>query len=191
NAKGSVLLGPVKYLRKRRDAALELLAPELAHYLDNDVRISAWYPEDDFVALVRASAQLMSSNDLAGAMEAMGAAGAHEHAEVYGALLATTLHSNSSVFALWSAQHDTGRLEGSLDTPTSARIKLVAFDSPSDVICLLSGGYIRGQLTADGWDDIAIDHAHCVLRGDPHCEWRASWKNPDSTPLTPVRRRAR
>jgi len=186
-----VLVGPVKYLRKRRDAALALLGPELAHYLENDVRLSSWYPESDFVALVRATAQLMSPNDPEAGIEVMGAAGAHEHAGVYGALLATSLKSNSSVFALWSAQHDTGRLEGSLDTPTSARIKLVEFDSPSDVICLLSSGYIRGQLTADGWEDIAVDHAHCVRRGDPHCEWRASWKNPDATPLTSVRRRTR
>ncbi|HKC49527.1 MAG TPA: hypothetical protein VKF60_01955, partial [Myxococcota bacterium] len=185
NAKGSVLLGPVKYLRQRRDAALELLAPELAHYLDNDVRISSWYPENDFVALVRATAQLMSSNDPAAGIEAIGAAGAHEHAEVYGELLLTSLQSNSSVFALWSAQHDTGKLEGRFDTPTSARIKLVEFDSPSDVVCLLSSGYIRGQLTANGLEDIAVEHVRCVLRGDPHCEWRASWKSPDATPLTP------
>jgi hypothetical protein len=190
NAKGSVLLGPVKYLRKRRDASAELLGPELAHYLNTDVRISAWYPETDFVGLVRATAQLMMSNDPEAGIEAIGAAGAHEHAQVYGGLL-SSLQSNSSVFALWSAQHDTGKLHGTFDTPSSARVKLVDFDSPSDAICLLAKGYIRGSLTANGLVDIAIDHTRCVLRADAHCEWKVSWKNTDATPVTPVRRHAR
>ncbi len=189
NAKGSVLVGPVKYLRKRRDAALALLAPELSHYLDTEVRLSSWYPEQDLVALVRAVAQLMSSKPEA-AIEAMGAAGAHEHAGVYGDLL-RTLQSTSSVFALWSSQHDSGELRGIFDTPTSARFRLIGFDSPSDVNCLLCGGYIRGVLAANGLDDIAIEKPRCVLRSDPYCEWRISWKNPNATPVTPVRRRAR
>jgi hypothetical protein len=189
NAKGSVVVGPVKYLRKRREEALELLGPELAHYLEDDVHLSSWYPEADFVALVRVSAQL-SSDDPRAVIEAMGVVGAHEHASVYGELL-QTLQSNSSVFALWSAQHDTGVLRGIAETPTSARVQLVDFDSPSDVMCWLCTGYIRGGLVANGLEDIVIEKPRCVLRGDPHCEWRASWKNPDATPVTPARRRAR
>ena len=183
------MVGPVKFLRKRREAALALLAPELAHYLDESVRLSSWYPEADFVGLVRAAAQLISDKPEQ-AIEAMGAAGAHEHGEVYGDLL-RSLRSNSSLFALWSAQHDSGELRGFFDTPTSARVELAGFDSPSDVNCLLCAGYIRGGLASNGLDDIAIDKIRCVLRGDPLCEWRISWKNPDATPVTPVRRRAR
>ena len=190
NAKGSVLVGLVKFLRKRRDSALEVLAPEHAHYLDDFVKLSAWYPEADFVALVRAVAKLMPGMSEKAAIEAIGAAGAQEHGEVYGDLL-RTFYSNSSVFALWSAQHDSGELRGMLDAPTVARVKLTGFDSPSEVHCMLSAGYIRGGLTGNGFEDIAIEKLLCVLRGDSHCEWRASWKNPDATPATPVRRRAR
>lgn len=189
NAKGSVLVGPVKYLRKRRDAALALLAPEHAHYLDTEIRLSSWYPEQDLVALVRAVAQLMSYRPEE-AIEAMGAAGAHEHAGVYGDLL-RTLESTSSVFALWSSQHDSGELRGIFDTPTTARVRLIGFDSPSDVNCLLCRGYIRGVLAANGFEDISIEKPRCVLQDDPHCEWRLSWRNPDATGVTPVPRRAR
>lgn len=189
NAKGAVLVGPIKYLRKRRDAALELLPPELAHYLEEDVRLSSWYPEHDFVALIRVAARL-ASDDPEAAIEAMGAAGAHEHAEVYGDLL-RSLSSSSSVFALWSSQHDTGELRGFSDSPTSARVELVGFDSPSDVNCTLARGYIRGALTANGFEDVLIDKRRCVMRGDSLCEWRVSWKSPEATPVTPVRRRER
>jgi len=189
NTKGSVVVGPVKFLRKRREAARPLLAPELAHYLEDEVRLSSWYPERDFVAIIRVAAQLMSE-DTNAAIELIGAAGAHEHAEVYGDLL-RTLHSTSSVFALWSSQHDSGELRGIAETPTSSRVQLVGFDSPTDVNCLLCTGYIRGTLTVNGFEDIAIDHSLCVQRGDAYCEWRVSWKNPDSTPVTPVRRRTR
>lgn len=189
NAKGAVLVGPIKFLRKRRDEARALLPPELAHYLDEDVRLSSWYPERDFVALIRVAAQL-ASDDPEGAIEAMGAAGAHQQVEVYGDLL-RSLSSSSSVFALWSSQHDTGELRGFSDSPNSVRVELAGFDSPSDVNCTLARGYIRGALEVNGFESIAIEKRRCVLRGDSLCEWRVSWKNPDATPVTPGRRRAR
>lgn len=187
NAKGSVVVGPVKFLRKRRDAARDVLPPELLHYLEDEIRLSSWYPERDFEGLVRAAARLTTLEPQA-AIEAMGAAGAHEHAEVYGDLL-RTLESSSSLFALWGAQHDTGELRGTAETPTRARVSLVDFDSTSEVNCWLCAGYIRGGLMANGFEDIAIEKLRCVLRGDSLCEWRVSWKDPQAIPGSARRRR--
>src|SRR5262245_8645463 len=116
NAKGAVLIGPIKYLRKRREQALPLLRPELHRYLEEDIRLSSWYPETDFTELLRAAVSL-EPGDPDKALERLGVAGARIQAEVYGDLL-NTLGSNSSVFALWSAQHDTGQLRTYWESPT-------------------------------------------------------------------------
>jgi len=172
-----VLLGPIKFLRKQRERATALLPSALHRYLVEDVRLSSWYPESDFIALVRAAAQL-APGDPKQTIEQMGALGAAQHSEVYGDLM-RTLRSNSSVFALWTAQHDTGKLRPSFDSATSARVELIGFDSTSPEHCLLTCGYIRGTLVANGYEDVTVHEARCVLRGDACCEWRMTWKGLD------------
>jgi len=188
-AKGAVLLGPVKFLRKRRAAAAALLPQDMQHYLVEDVRLSAWYPESHFIALVHAAAQLLPL-PIGEAVEAMGLAGAQAHADVYGDLI-HSLASTSSMFALWSAQHDTGELRGVLETRNSGRVELVGYDSTSETTCRLAAGYIRGGLLANGLEHVEVEKLHCVLRGDALCAWRARWKSSDGAPLSPGRRRTR
>jgi len=174
NAKGAVLIGPIKFLRRQRERAAEFLPPALQRYLVEDVRISSWYPEQDFVELIRAAAR-MAPGDPERNIEQMGAIGAAQHAEVYGDLM-RSMRSSSSIFALWSAQHDTGKLRGIFESPSSARAELVGFDSTSREHCLLARGYIRGILVANGYEDVAVTELHCVLHGDPCCSWRMTWK---------------
>ena len=178
NAKGAVLIGLVKFLRKRRDAALDVLPPEYQHYLEEDIRLSSWYPEGDFVALIRATAKLIPF-EYEAAIEQMGLIGARAHAEVYGDLLRSSMKSNSSVFALWSAQHDTGELRGVWESPTSTRIELVDFAAPSREVCLLAMGYLRGGFQLNGYDDISIEKRSCAADGADRCLWRVTWKPRD------------
>jgi len=188
NAKGAILLGPVKLLRKRRSEAVDHLPPDLHRYLEDEIRLSSWYPEADFVQLIRAAARLMPGTPNE-AIEQIGALGAQVHADVYGELIRTL--TSSTVFALWSSQHDSGELRIVLESSTSVRAELSGFDSSSEVHCLLTGGYIRGGLVANGMEDVTVEKLHCVLRGASLCAWRADWKDPDSTPVTPGRRRRR
>jgi hypothetical protein len=178
HAKGAVLLGPIKFLRKQREQALEQLPQELHRYLEEDVRLSAWYPEGDFQELIRAAARV-ASGDPERTIEQMGAAGAREHIEVYGELM-RSVRSSSSVFALWSAQHDTGRLRGVWESPSCVRVQLIGFDSTSREHCLLCSGYIRGTMEANGMEDVHVEEVRCELRQDPHCEWRVTWKGEDT-----------
>ncbi|HTO52835.1 MAG TPA: hypothetical protein VMR50_05560 [Myxococcota bacterium] len=178
NAKGAVLLGPIKFLRKQRERARVELPPELHGYLEEDVRLSAWYPEHDFVELIRAAARL-APGDPEQTIEQMGAAGARAHIEVYGELM-RSVKSSSSVFALWSAQHDTGRLRGVWESPNSVRVQLIGFDSSSRENCLLAKGYIRGTMESNGCEDVQVVEVRCELRNDPHCEWRVTWKGEDT-----------
>jgi len=178
NAKGAALIGLVKFLRKNRDAAAELLPAAQQHYLEQDIRLSSWYPEEDFVALIRACANLVPGDSDA-AIEHMGIAGAHAHAEVYGDLLRRSVKSNSSVFALWSSQHDTGELRGIWESPTSARVELVDFAAPAREICLLALGYLRGGFQLNGFEDVSIEKRACAALGADRCLWRVTWKPRD------------
>jgi hypothetical protein len=175
NAKGAALIGLVKFLRKNRDAALELLPAAQQHYLEQDIRLSSWYPEDDFVALIRACGRLVPG-EFDTAVEHMGLVGAHAHAEVYGDLLRSGVKSNASVFALWSAQHDTGELRGVFESPTSVRVELVDFAAPSREVCLLAMGYLRGGFQLNGFEVVAIEKRACAAQGADRCLWRVSWK---------------
>ncbi|HXZ84438.1 MAG TPA: hypothetical protein VEI82_03010 [Myxococcota bacterium] len=187
-AKGAILVGPVKLLRKRRADALTQLPPVFHRYLEDEIRLSGWYPEADFVELIRAAARLMPGT-LEEAIEQIGALGAQVHANVYGDLIRTL--TSSTVFALWSSQHDSGELRILSESPTSARAELSGFDSSSDVHCLLVRGYIRGGLLANELEDVHVEKLRCVLHGASTCSWRATWKNPETTPVTPGRRRRR
>jgi len=189
NAKGAILVQPIKFLRRRRAEALPLLRPELHHYLDERVALSSWYPESDFAELMEAVVALSPGAERVATIEKMGELGARAHAEIYGDLIRTL--STSTVFALWSSQHDSGELRVVQESATTARVELTNFDSPSDVVCLLTSGYIRGGLSWNGMEDVVVAKLLCTVRGDRMCAWRANWKDPEATPVTPARRRAR
>ena len=55
NAKGTVMVGLVKSLRRNKERARELLAPPLAHYLEDRINLGSWYPLEDFLTLLRLS----------------------------------------------------------------------------------------------------------------------------------------
>ncbi|MFI5315367.1 MAG: hypothetical protein ACHQ6T_06690, partial [Myxococcota bacterium] len=59
--KGIAILDAVKFLRARRDEALEVLPPRIHSYLDGQVGTSMWYPEADLVELIRGVAKLLPS----------------------------------------------------------------------------------------------------------------------------------
>lgn len=174
NAKGFAVQGPVKFLRRQRAQAEALLPPELLHYLTDHVRGSAWYPEADFAALIRAAARLLPGpSDRV--LETMGELGAQEHAGVYADLLLGA-GSSSRTFALWSTQHDTGELLMHPEGTGALRFELVDFADPSREICLLSTGYLRGVLRLNGREGGSVEELSCRVLGDALCAWRATWK---------------
>ena len=59
--KGTSIVEIVKFLRTRRDDALQALPAAVHHYLDDRVLESAWYPEEDLVALVGAMVETLDA----------------------------------------------------------------------------------------------------------------------------------
>lgn len=173
NAKGTTLLGAVKYLRQRRADALATLPVALHGYLDERIRTSSWYPEADLLELIRATARLVSG-PTDQALEIMGETTAREHAEVYGDLL--TGQSTSRAFAVWSTQHDTGELRMTEEAPNRVRFEVVGYEDPSREMCLVSQGYIKGVMVMNGAADLSVEKLACRVWGDDRCTWRAMWK---------------
>ena len=171
--KGITLLEAVKFLRARRDEALEVLPPNLHPYLDEPVTPSMWYPESDLVELIRAVAKLLPG-PVDRALMMMGERSARSQTAVYGDLL-RGVQSNSRTFALWSTQHDTGEMRSMLEAPNRVRLELVGFEDTSRELCLLLGGYLAGTLAINGITDASVQKLTCRLWGDAFCTWRGTW----------------
>jgi hypothetical protein len=172
-AKGITILDAVKFLRARRDDALEVLPGSLHGYLDDQIVASMWYPESDLVELIRAVAKLLPG-PMDRALMLMGERGARAQTLVYGDLIRGIV-SQSRTFALWSTQHDTGEMRSTMEAPNRARVELVGFEDTSREFCLLLGGYVAGTLAINGITDASVQKLSCRLWGDRLCTWRCSW----------------
>src|SRR5215468_11197282 len=124
--KGITILDAVKFLRARRDEALEVLPSALRSYLDDEISQSKWYPESDMVELLRGVAKLLPG-PIDRALVMMGERSARAQTTVYGDLL-RGVQSNSRTFALWSSQHDTGEMRSMLEAPNRVRLELVGYE---------------------------------------------------------------
>ena len=62
-AKGTVMVGLVKALRRNKEKAREILPAKLFHYLDERIVVASWYPVEDYVVLLRAVGKISPSPD--------------------------------------------------------------------------------------------------------------------------------
>ena len=175
-AKGTTLIGAVRYLRKNKDRATQILAPELHHYLTEKVSESRWYPEEDLHGVLAAMLELIPG-DRDEVLARLGEASAREHLEgIYSHLSGGRSRDVAKrAFALWSSQHDTGRFEVENVSDTEAIMSVRDFGHPSEIMCGILGGYLAESLRVDGAVDIKMQKTACVLRGDPVCSWRRTW----------------
>jgi hypothetical protein len=176
-AKGTILLGVVKYLRKNREQALRLLPPELHHYLSEKIFLSAWYPEEHLIALIRARLRLHEAPEDE-ALAAMGRLVAQGHAEgVYSRLLERG-GGGAATEALWSSQHDTGTLTSTRESRTSSRIELIGYAHPSREMCRIVEAYMAETIRFAGMAEVSAKKLSCAARGDAACSWRFTWIRP-------------
>jgi len=150
--KGTIVIGLVKALKSQTDAARKVLSPSVAHYLDDRILVSGWYPETDALELIHAVAKI--SRGLGGdPYFAMGRASAHDHAKTsYKSVL--TGRGTQRIFELittaWKNQHDSGEMTSVIEGPTSARIDLVGHSTLCDEWCRLLRGYFVGLVEVSG-----------------------------------------
>jgi len=177
-AKGTTLIGAVRFLRSQKDRARENLPPELHRYLDERITESRWYPEADLNGLLEALLRLIPGGRDEVLAE-LGAQTAREHLEgVYSHLSGGESHGISTrAFALWASQHDTGKFETERIKPGERLMTVRDFGHPSEVMCGILGGYLAETIRVEGATDVKIAKESCVLRGAPKCAWRVTYQS--------------
>jgi hypothetical protein len=178
-AKGTIVVPTVRFLRTRREEARSRLPERLHPYLDETLQTGQWYPEEDFLELLRTMAAMMPGSGT-GLYEQLGRAAAAEHlAGIYRHLRiegSDALGLARRSFALWSTMHDTGRLRTVDGGSDGATFLLEDYAHPSREMCATVTGYFTEALRAAGLD-AALRKTACVLDGASECAWRATWKS--------------
>jgi hypothetical protein len=175
-AKGSILVPMVKYLRKQRERALALLPPELHSYLNEKIIVSAWYPEEDLLGLIRTRLQIEAASPEQ-VLETMGRLTAQGHHEGVYAHLLEDGGSSHAAGALWSSQHDTGALVRTREGSGQIRIDLEGYAHPSREMCTIIQAYLGETLRFAGLADVVATELSCVTRGAERCSWRFRWRS--------------
>jgi len=181
NTKGSNVVELVRFLRRNKERARELLPPDLHHYLEERIEVTRWYPEADSVGLQRAAAALLPPME-DDPYEAMGRISAQLHVKgVYRHLLGDARPEVMPVrvLALWSSVHDTGKLRVAEMAPGSSQIELTDFEATSIEVCRSTAGYIREVYRMSGVADLDVRKTACRSAGDDRCSWSVAWRHED------------
>src|SRR5258706_15230274 len=112
-ARGTAVLQVVKVLRNNREKVLAVLAPELRHYLDDQIERRRWYPDTEFLPLFLACAQVVPASDDA-VWDFLGRGAADNDLQsVYRGMIArnrTLVETITVVRDLFRMYYDTGRV---------------------------------------------------------------------------------
>ena len=179
--KGTVLIQVIKFLRSRREAGRRAVPERLHHYLETRILAANWYPEEDYLELLRATASLFDPGPDIDRWEILGRIAARSYIdEAYQILIrkgdaAGTLKN----FALlWELRHDTGKAEVTSLLPGTALIKIRDYVLVAEEICRAIQGTILGMLEAAAIEEVQITKGLCRARGDELCAWQIQW-DPD------------
>lgn len=178
--KGTSIVEIVKFLRTRRDDALQALPATVHHYLDDRILESAWYPEEDLVTLVGAMVEILDAPAeeilaLLGA-EAMQRNRNGAYAHLFQQYQGERVLRVAGV--LWKTMHDTGKLCLVRDAVGRGHCELIDFVNPSGETCGILVGYARSLLELAGYRDIQASQDRCLLQGDDCCSWSFTWSEP-------------
>jgi hypothetical protein len=178
--KGTSIVEIVKLLRARGEEAQALLPASQHGYLEERILESNWYPEEDLVALLRVTVELLGAPEeetlaLLGA-EAMRRNRSGAYAHLFEGRSGERILRVGDV--VWRAMHDTGKLRFSRDAVGRGRCELLDFDTPSGEMCGILAGYGIALLEAAGYRDVGVAKDLCVLRGDDCCAWSFTWTEP-------------
>jgi len=171
------MLGMVKTLRSARDVALEVLPPHLHHYLSERIVVTSWYSEEDHLAIVHATGQVVATMVKGDPYRFIGEQGAKSDAS---GLYASMLREGDIVTSLqrfaqaWSLYHNTGESRITALGPKSARNDLLEFSFVTPEVARVHAGYLCGIARAAG----ALGPECEVLRSTvPNSSaWLVTWR---------------
>ena len=176
--KGTVLLQIVKYLRLKKEEGRKATPEHLHHYLQNRLLAANWYPEDDYLELLRALASLFEVGPDVDLWEHLGRIAARSYIDEAYKILVKKADAEGTLknFALlWELRHDTGKAEITTLLPGTVLIKIRDYVLVDEQLCRAIQGTIMGMLEIAGIKDMQITKGLCRARGDELCAWQIQW----------------
>ncbi len=182
-AKGIAIINAIKALRSMKDAARKALPEHLHRYLEERIMISSWYPEEDFLALLRALAKVMPDPGM-DPFEFMGRVSARaDLGGVYAHLIrqgdpAATLRRTAIT---WGLYHDTGKQEVVASGDGYVVTEISGYVLPSRESCGTVKGWNAELAVMAGGKNVKAVHKECVLDGAKACRFEVTWTR-EATP---------
>jgi hypothetical protein len=180
--KGANLIDVVRGLRKLGETARKVVPAHLAHYLDDRILISSWYPELEVLELMRIYVGLTSPGSVE-AWEFLGRLAAHmQMRDTYRHILESrepvriVKHAN----VIWQSHHDTGEVTVELDSEPVAYLTLRGHQALCSEWCSIMAGYCAGMVEAAGARNPRCRLASCDFKVKM-ARWKLAWE----PPLTP------
>ena len=173
-AKGTVVIGLVKALRKNKEKARQALPQNLVHYLEERIVVASWYPLEDYVALLRAVGKVLPDPNGNTYLE-MGRSAARDHMEGTYSRLKKTV-SRQAAFTLLTSMYDTGEMRVLERAPGRALVEWVNFALPTREVCETFTGYQMQRMEAQGFEEVHVRHTKCRAEGAQTCRWEIAWK---------------
>lgn len=173
-AKGTVMVGLVKTMQEYASRVRPLLKPDLHHYFDERIVLAAWYPLEDYLAMLRVLQRLLL-NPPADFYFQIGRNTAREQmAGIYGRLKEDK--SRRAAMALLAAMFDTGEMQLVEREPGRAVVDWVGFAEPCRELCATFTGYQTERMALQKFEDIQVRHTRCRAEGGSVCRWELAWK---------------
>jgi hypothetical protein len=173
-AKGTVVIGLVKALRRNKEAARQALGEKFLHYLDERIVVASWYPLEDYIALLRAVGKVNGNGSTDTYIE-MGRVAARDHMQGTYSRLKKTV-SRQAAFTLLTSMYDTGEMKVLERAPGHALVEWVNFALPTREVCETFTGYQAQRMEMQGFEDVTVRHIRCRAEGSTSCRWDLSWK---------------
>ena len=177
--KGANLVDVVKTLRKLGPPGRAAVPAHLAHYLDERILASSWYPELDTLELMRVFVNLTLPGKPE-AWEYVGRLTAHlQIRETYRHILESrepariVKHAN----VIWQSHHDTGEITVETDSETVVYLTLRGYQALCSEWCAIMAGYAAGMLEAAGARNARCRLASCDFRAKM-ARWKLFWEPP-------------
>jgi hypothetical protein len=153
------------------------LRPEHRAMVDGHVLPHAWAPFELILDLNVEADRLFGAGDLQLCLE-LGRAAANASLPTIFKLF-YRLGSPSLLLdkapKLWSAHYDSGRLVIVANAERNARLRIEEFDTPHRAQCLAVMGWALEAIEMSGARVREAEETLCRTRGDPCCEYAASW----------------
>jgi hypothetical protein len=175
SAKGVVMVGLVKRILDNPEQARPLLPPKLHHYFETRIVQAAWYPIEDYIALLRVAPKL-EKNPPKDFYEQMGRASAREQMSGIYSRLKDNLNRKASA-TLLASMYDSGTWNVVERSPGHAVVEWVGFASPAREICGTFTGYQAERMALQGIEEVRAKHTVCRAEGGATCRWELDWKS--------------